>query len=112
MLISWFKVDIGTKNDTGEEFKDNIDTIISDKKILYNKMGNPGMTVGGTGDILAGLVSGFVSQKNSLLNAASASAYLCGYIGDKLSEKNAYGFIASDFINEIAPSIKELLNKN
>ena len=89
--------------------KDNIDTIISKNQILYNNTGNPGMTVGGTGDILAGLTTGFISQGNSLIDAASGAAYLCGYIGDKLYKEKSYSFIASDFLNEIATSIEELL---
>ena len=90
--------------------KDNIDTIITKHEILYNKTGNPGMTVGGTGDVLSGLVAGFIAQGNSLIDSASASAYLCGYVGDRLFKENNYGFIASDFINEIPKAIKKIIN--
>ena len=88
--------------------KNHIDTIVSELEIKYNKTGNPGMCVGGTGDILSGIVSGLLSQGNSLIDSASASAYLCGYIGDKLFKNSSYSFIASDFISEIGPTIKEL----
>ena len=92
--------------------KGNIDIIISSEKIKYNKTGNPGMTVGGTGDILSGIAAGFLAQGNSLFNSAAASAYLCGYIGDKLKEFNSYSFIASDFLDEIGPAITEILKKS
>ena len=92
--------------------KENIDTIISSHNIAYNKTGNPGMTVGGTGDILSGLVAGFISQNNSLFDSACAASYLCGHIGDKLFKKMNYSFIASDFIEEIGPVIKKIIKKN
>ena len=92
--------------------KNNIDTIISDTKINYNKTGNPGMTVGGTGDILSGLAAGFVAQKNTLLDSASAAAYLSGYIGDQLFEKFGYSFIASDFLDRVGIAIKSILDEN
>ena len=92
--------------------KSNIDTIISNKEIHYNNTGNPGMTVGGTGDILAGLTAGFVSQGNSLIHSASAAIYLCGYIGNQLYDDLNYSFIASDFLDKIGPAIKELLKEN
>ena len=91
--------------------KDNIDTIISNCKIQYNKTGNPGMTIGGTGDILSGIVSGFVAQGNSLGDSASAAAYLSGYIGDELFRDYAYSFIASDFLDKIGPTIKKLIQQ-
>jgi len=89
--------------------KDNIDTIISNYNIQYNKTGNPGMTTGGTGDVLSGIVSGFVSQGNSLVDSACAAAYLSGYIGDELFKNYAYSFIASDFLDKIGPTIKKLI---
>ena len=46
------------------------------------------MTVGGTGDVLSGLIAGFIAQGNSLIDSASASAYLCGYVGDRLFKEN------------------------
>ena len=82
--------------------KGHIDVIISSDKIMYNKTGNPGMTVGGTGDILAGMISGFVGQKNSLFDSACAGTFLCGKIGNQLFKKHGNGFLASDFIPEIA----------
>ena len=81
--------------------KGNPDIIISDKKIAYNKTGNPGMTVAGTGDILAGIISGFSSQNNSLFDSSCAGTYLCGKIGDQLFKEFGNGLLASDFIDRI-----------
>ena len=86
--------------------KGSIDIIISDKKIAYNKTGNPGMTVAGTGDVLAGIITGFVSQNNSLFDSSCAGTYLCGTIGDQLFKEFGNGFLASDFIDKIPAYLK------
>lgn len=78
------------------------DLIISSEKINKNKTGNPGMTVAGTGDVLAGVVSGLLAQGNSIKNAAYLGANLVGKIGDELKKEYGYGFIASDFLSLIA----------
>ncbi|MBT7903714.1 NAD(P)H-hydrate dehydratase [Candidatus Woesearchaeota archaeon] len=83
--------------------KGQIDLIISKNQILVNKGGNPGMTVGGSGDILAGICAGFISQTEDLFMSAGLASYECKKIGDLLFKKTGYGlgFVASDFINEI-----------
>jgi len=86
--------------------KGSTDIIVSDKKIAYNKTGNPGMTVAGTGDILAGIISGFSSQNNSLFDAACAGTYLCGLVGDQLFKEFGNGLLASDFIDKITDYLK------
>jgi hydroxyethylthiazole kinase-like uncharacterized protein yjeF len=84
------------------------DKIISKNKIKINKTGNEGMTVGGTGDILAGLVTGYLSQKNNLFISAYNASKLNGKIGDKLKKELGYGFIASDFLKIIAKESKKI----
>lgn len=103
------------KNNFQKKLKNNVillkgpvDKIISKNKIKPNKTGNAGMTVGGTGDVLAGLCAGFVSQGLTLFDAACTAAYVNGKVGDKLKKKLGYGFIASDFLAEIAKTIKRL----
>lgn len=80
------------------------DLIISRTKVLVNRTGNEGMSVGGTGDILAGLVAGYLSQTHDLFESACLAAHNCGKIGDMLMEDaryGKYGFIASDFLQKI-----------
>jgi hydroxyethylthiazole kinase-like uncharacterized protein yjeF len=81
--------------------KGRIDEIITHKKTYYNKTGNAGMTVGGTGDVLAGLCAGFVSQGLSFTEAAINAAYFSGHAGDNLRDKKGYTYIASDVAEEI-----------
>ncbi len=79
------------------------DLIISKNKSLIIKGGNAGMTVGGTGDILAGLCGGYLAQTADLFLSASLASMNCKKIGDKLLKRSNFGFgyIASDFLKEI-----------
>jgi NAD(P)H-hydrate epimerase len=52
-------------------------------RVLVNTTGNPGMATGGTGDVLTGLVAGFVGQFPAQAESAVAAAvYLHGMAGD------------------------------
>lgn len=83
--------------------------IISDgKKTFYNTTGNPGMTIGGTGDCLAGICAALVSHKNSLIEAACAGAFINGLAGDRLLKKKGFGFTATDLAEEIPYTIKSM----
>ena len=86
--------------------KGKTDIIISKDKIKFNKTGNAGMSVAGTGDVLAGLTAGFLAQTKNLFDSACSAAFINGIIGDYLLKKKGYGFIASDFIDYIPLFIK------
>jgi len=88
--------------------KGPVDKIISKNRVALNRTGNAGMTVGGTGDILAGLCAGFLAQGNSLFDSARAAAKVNGRIGDRLKKKLGYGFISSDFLPEIARAVRKI----
>jgi len=70
--------------------------------------GNSGMTKGGTGDVLAGLVAA-LSCNNDLFLAASAASYFNKKAGEALFEKVGYYFNASDLAQEIPVVMKKLL---
>ncbi len=72
--------------------------------------GNAGMTKGGTGDVLAGLVAG-LACKNDLYLAATAGSYINKKAGDELFKTVGYAFNASDLIDQIPYTIKKLLNE-
>ena len=86
--------------------KGHTDIITDGETVRLNHTGNPGMTVGGTGDVLAGLCLGFAAQTKDLFNSAFAAAHLNGMIGDYLLKKNGIGFTASDMV-ELIPRIKK-----
>ena len=70
--------------------------------------GNVGMTKGGTGDVLAGLVASFYCKNDALLSASAAS-FVNKKAGENLSKKMGLYFNASDLVNEIPLVLKNLL---
>ncbi|MBR9691503.1 NAD(P)H-hydrate dehydratase [Candidatus Woesearchaeota archaeon] len=86
--------------------KSPVDIITDGSAVKYNKTGNSGMTIGGTGDVLAGITAGLIAQGGDLFNSAVAAAELNGKIGDYLLKKKGIGFTASDMI-ELIPVIKK-----
>lgn len=75
-------------------------TVVTDgTQCRINPTGNPGMAVGGSGDVLAGVLTAFVGQGLSPLDAASAAAWVHGAAGD-LCEKEIgqYGMLPTDMI--------------
>ncbi len=88
--------------------KIRVNVIVSADKIAYAELGNPGMTVGGTGDVLAGLTAGFLSQEKDLFKAACAAVYANGKAADVLLKKYGYGFTASELLDTLPASLKQL----
>lgn len=76
--------------------------IISDlKRTKLNYSGNPGMTVGGTGDVLSGIIGGLLAQKNDPFEAAIVGAFVNGAAGDFAAEKLGYHMLATDLLEWI-----------
>ncbi len=70
--------------------------------VYVNTTGNEGMATGGTGDVLTGLIAGFIAQGASPAEAAVAAVYLHALAGDIAAEKlGKRGLIASDVMNMI-----------
>lgn len=88
--------------------KGHEDLICSKEKRVKVIGGNAGMTKGGTGDVLAGLV-GALACKNDLWMAALAGSYINKKAGDSLFEKVGYYFNASDLADEIPRVMGELV---
>jgi NAD(P)H-hydrate epimerase len=86
--------------------KGYVDVISDGKKVSMNKTGNHYMTIGGTGDTLAGICGALLARKIDPFDAACAACYINGKAGDLAARKLGEGFIASDLINEIPKVIK------
>ncbi|MCD8029045.1 MAG: NAD(P)H-hydrate dehydratase [Erysipelotrichaceae bacterium] len=71
--------------------------------------GNKAMSVGGMGDVLAGMITSFVGQGYKPLDAAILGVYLHGKAGDKLAQNN-YSVIPSKLIETIPSTMYELLH--
>ena len=90
-------------------------TIIAlpDGTIYINCTGNPGMATAGTGDVLTGLIAGFIAQGIQPHYAACAGVYIHGLAGDLAASKiGEHGIIASDLIDEIPYVIKTIIQSN
>lgn len=86
-------------------------TVIGNEKgeVFINLTGNHGMAKGGSGDVLAGIVSGVLAQGSPCYQSAVLAAYLHGLSGDFVKKrKGTYGMLAEDLINEIAFVLKEI----
>lgn len=81
--------------------KGHVDVISNGRSLKFNNTGNPGMTVGGTGDVLTGIVGSLLGRGVSLFKAASIGAFVSGKAGDKAFTKLGEGLTASDVIEEI-----------
>lgn len=75
-------------------------TIVTDGKELYfNVNGNPGMAMGGTGDMLSGMIGSFIAQGISPLEAAKSAVFIHGYCGDIASrELSQRGMTVDDML--------------
>ena len=78
-------------------------------KIFLNKTGNAGMTKGGTGDVLAGLIAGLYAT-NDAFTSAAAGTYVNGAAGDDLSKKVGTFYDAEDLMNQIPSTLHHLHN--
>jgi len=79
--------------------KGPVDVISDGKRFKLNFTGNPGMTVGGTGDVLSGIVGAFLAQQNEAFEAATAGAFVNGAAGDFVLEEKGYHMISTDLID-------------
>jgi NAD(P)H-hydrate epimerase len=85
--------------------KGDQDIISNGRDTRVNRTGNPGMTVGGTGDVLAGVVGALFCTQESL-TAATIAAYVVGMSGDlAVEEKGGYGLLPTDLLPHIPMSL-------
>ena len=81
--------------------------IISDgERTAFNEVHSPAMTVGGTGDVLTGVVAGLRAKGVPPFEAACAGAYINGSAGTAAAEEMGMHITASDVANKIANVMK------
>ncbi len=88
------------KNHVTVLLKGAVDIISDGAEVRANRTGNAGMTVGGTGDVLAGL-TGTLFAKHDAFEAACAAAFINGDAGDMAFAEFGYGLLATDVIDYI-----------
>lgn len=80
-----------------------------DGQVFINPTGNPGMASGGMGDVLAGILAGFLAQGFGTVDALKLGVFLHGYVGDKVAGSGGeIGMIASDVLEGLPGGLKEL----
>ncbi|MBD2702776.1 NAD(P)H-hydrate dehydratase [Spirosoma sp. BT702] len=70
--------------------------------VHFNSTGNPGLSTGGTGDVLTGILTALLAQGYDPVEAAVLGVFAHGLAGDKAAEqRGAIGMVASDVIDAL-----------
>lgn len=79
------------------------DTVITDGNRIYvNRTGNAGMATGGSGDVLAGIITALLGQGAPVLEAAAAASWLHGVAGDLAAARmGQYAMGPCDLLKEL-----------
>ena len=67
----------------------------------FNEISSPAMTVGGTGDVLSGLVAGLLSNNRNPLESAATATFINGLAGKAAQKKLGLHMTSMDLLNEI-----------
>jgi NAD(P)H-hydrate epimerase len=87
-------------------------TVVADPggRVSVNSTGNPALASGGTGDVLTGLIGGFLAQKMSSWDAARLGVYLHGLAADYwVATHGPRGLIAGDLLQVFPEVLKEFI---
>ncbi|MCX8172972.1 MAG: NAD(P)H-hydrate dehydratase, partial [Archaeoglobaceae archaeon] len=85
------------------------DIITDGYRTKVNKTGNAGMTVGGTGDVLAG-ICGALFCLDDAFHASCASAFINGYAGDLCFERFGYNYTSMHLLETLPEAFRRCLN--
>jgi NAD(P)H-hydrate epimerase len=86
--------------------KGAVDVVSDGDAVRLNRTGNPGMTVGGTGDVLAGAVGALAAVTDSF-HAAAVGVYANGLAGDATADEMGYGLVATDLIDRLPEAMRD-----
>lgn len=85
---------------------------LKDGSVFENTTGNSSLAKAGSGDVLTGIIAGFMAQGLDCANAAILGVYLHGLCGEIASkELTEYSVMATDQINYIPSAIKQILEE-
>ena len=81
--------------------------VVSDGATTYlNEKKTPAMTVGGTGDVLSGLVAGLLSNNRNSLESAAAATFINGLAGKAAQKRLGLHMTSMDLLDEIPTVMK------
>jgi len=105
-----FVKDFSSANRVTTLMKGPTDIISNGVRVKRNKAGNAGMTVGGTGDVLAGVTGAFFAiVTDEPLKVATAAAFVNGAAGNIAFENKGFGLLATDVVENIPEVMKGML---
>ena len=82
-------------------------------RIIINTSGNPAMSRGGSGDVLAGLIAGMLAYSEDCFLSTACGVYIHGLAGDIAVRKTGeYSMLPSDTVNSIPEIIKFIEEKS
>jgi len=81
--------------------KGHVDLISDGERVKFNFTGNPGMTVGGTGDVLSGIVGALLAQGFDPFEASVAGAFVNGAAGDFVQSEKGFHMVPTDLLEWI-----------
>jgi len=80
-------------------------------RVYINNTGNTALSKGGSGDVLCGMIAGFLAQGLNTFEASVLGVYLHGKTAEIASKDlTEYSVLASELLNYIHLAIKELIN--
>ncbi|MEM3030943.1 MAG: NAD(P)H-hydrate dehydratase, partial [Candidatus Micrarchaeia archaeon] len=85
-----------------------VDVVSDGERVAFNKTGNAAMTVGGTGDVLAGVLGALLAQGHGRFEAACLAAFINGAAGDLAFKELGYSLLASDLLGYLPRVFKKL----
>lgn len=81
-------------------------------KLFVNTTGNPGLAKAGSGDVLTGIITAFLAQGYSSLNAAIIGVFIHGLAGDLAIENDSnYSLLASDICDFLPKAFRDILGE-
>jgi len=89
--------------------KGAVDIVSDGVRLKFNYTGNPGMTTGGTGDVLCGLTAGLIAKGMTPYDAARLAAFMNGAAGDLAFEEKSYGLTSVDVANNLGRVLAKFL---
>ncbi len=103
-----FVTNTAKENKTTILLKGKYDIISDGEKTKINRTGHVGMTVGGTGDVLAGILGAICAVNENLFRSSCAASYLAGKAGELAAEDFGNSLLATDVIEKIPEILLQL----
>ena len=98
------------KNSITILLKGHDDIITDGKNTFINSKNTPAMTVGGTGDVLSGIVASILSRNRNTIESAASGAFLNALAGKSVQKQFGLHMLATDLI-EALPHVSKTFDK-